>query len=105
MENKSYSLIDRIDYLEFRQNVLLLKQPSHKASIFFDLDISTFLKIREFSRDFSRKVTDGEKLTLINYEKSLINIWAPISTYPSSYLLIAKSLLDRDVYELLVKNS
>ena len=39
MENNSYTLVDRIDYLEFRQNLLILKQPCHKATVFFDLNI------------------------------------------------------------------
>lgn len=101
MKNDSYSLLDRIDFLEFRQNLLILKQPCHKASVFFDLDIETFLKLRDFSSDFSRRFVDGEKLTLNDYEKSLFNLWPPISTYPSSYLLIAKSLIDESVFKLL----
>ena len=52
MENNSYTLVDRIDYLEFRQNLLILKQPCHKATVFFDLNIDIYLEIREKTKEF-----------------------------------------------------
>ena len=80
MENNSYTLVDRIDYLEFRQNLLILKQPCHKATVFFDLNIDIYLEIRE-----------------------IIGIWPNISNYPSACSLIAKSLLDKDVFNLIAE--
>lgn len=105
MENNSYDILNRIDYLEFRQNLLILKEPCHKASIFFDLNIDIYLEMREFSNEFCKRITNGEKLTLHDYEKSIINIWPSIKTYPSSYSLIAKSLLDKNSFNLLINNS
>ena len=94
MENNSYTLVDRIDYLEFRQNLLILKQPCHKATVFFDLNIDIYLEIREKTKEFSEKIICGE---------GLIGIWPNISNYPSACSLIAKSLLDKDVFNLIAE--
>ena len=96
LENNSYTLVDRIDYLEFRQNLLILKQPCHKATVFFDLNIDIYLEIRE-------KIICGEGLKLYDYEKLIIGIWPNISNYPSACSLIAKSLLDKDVFNLIAE--
>lgn len=103
MENTTYNILNRLNYLEFRQNLLILKQPCHKVSIFFDLNIDIFTKMKDFSNDFSEKVRNGENLTLRDYEKSLVNIWPPLSSYPSSYSLIAQTLLDKKIFELIMK--
>ena len=95
MENNSYTLVDRIDYLEFRQNLLILKQPCHKATVFFDLNIDIYLEIREKTKEFSEKLYD--------YEKLIIGISPNISNYPSACSLIAKSLLDKDVFNLIAE--
>ena len=96
MENNSYTTSDRLDYLEFRQNLLILKQPCHKATVFFDLTIDIYLKMKEKSEEFSENVKNGKNLKLLDYEKMIIN-------YPSSCSLIAKSLLDKDVFQSIVE--
>ena len=96
MENNSYTLVDRIDYLEFRQNLLILKQPCH-------LNIDIYLEIREKTKEFSEKIICGEGLKLYDYEKLIIGIWPNISNYPSACSLIAKSLLDKDVFNLIAE--
>ena len=96
MENNSYTLVDRIDYLEFRQ-------PCHKATVFFDLNIDIYLEIREKTKEFSEKIICGEDLKLYDYEKLIIGIWPNISNYPSACSLIAKSLLDKDVFNLIAE--
>lgn len=103
MENTNYNILNRLNYLEFRQNLLILKQPCHKVSVFFDLNIDIFTKIKNFSNDFCKRIQDGENLTLKDYEKSLNNIWPPISSYPSSHTLIAQALLDKKIFELITK--
>ena len=103
MENNSYTLVDRINYLEFRQNLLILKQPCHKATVFFDLNIDIYLEIREKTNEFSEKIICGEGLKLYDYEKLIIGIWPNISNYPSACSLIAKSLLDKDVFNLIAE--
>ena len=103
LENNSYTTSDRLDYLEFRQNLLILKQPCHKATVFFDLTIDIYLKMKEKSEEISENVKNGKNLKLLDYEKMIINIWPNISNYPSSCSLIAKSLLDKDVFQSIVE--
>ncbi len=103
MENNSYNVSDRLDYLEFRQNILILKQPCHKAIVFFDLTIDIYLEMKEKSNEFSQKIRVGQKLNLSDYEKLIISIWPNISNYPSACSLIAKSLLDKDLFESIVE--
>lgn len=105
MENNAYDILNRLDYLEFRQNLLILKQPCHKASIFFDLNIDIYLEMKEFSKEFCKKIACGEKLTIHDYEKSITDIWPPIKSYPSSYSLIAKCLLDKNSFNFIINNS
>ena len=45
----------------------------------------------------------GEDLKLYDYEKLIIGIWPNISNYPSACSLIAKSLLDKDVFNLIAE--
>ena len=96
-------IYDRIDFLEFKQNILFLKQPQHSASIFYDLTLDDFLKIRDFTSLVEQKIDDGEKYTANDYEKGLFEIWAPIKNYPSSSTLVAKSLMSEDKFNSLFK--
>ena len=48
-------IYDRLDFIEFKQNLILLKQPQHKASVFFNLTLDDFLKIRDFTFEFESK--------------------------------------------------
>ncbi len=46
-------ICDKMDFIEFKQNILLLKQPQHRASIFYDLKLDDFIRIRDFTESFS----------------------------------------------------
>lgn len=94
-------IYDKIDFLEFKQNILFLKQPQHKASIFCELTLEDFLKIRDFTDNFSNKILNNERLTFSNYEVELFNIWPPIKSYPSSSKLVAKALMDKEAFDKL----
>ena len=50
-----------------------------------------------------KKIICGEGLKLYDYEKLIIGIWPNISNYPSACSLIAKSLLDKDVFNLIAE--
>lgn len=104
MENNSYSVLDQLDYLEFRQNLLILKEPCHKAIVFFDLDIGIYLEMKEKSKEFCEKISNGQNLNLLDYEKLLISIWPTIRNYPSAYSIIAKSLLDKKSFDIITNN-
>ena len=96
---------DKIEFMEFKQNILFFKQPQHKASIFSKLTLEDFLKIRDFTDNFSLRVLKNENLTLIDYEKELFNIWPPIKSYPSSSTLVAKALMKENVFDKLFQSS
>ena len=67
------------------------------------LNIDIYLEIREKTKEFSEKIRYGEGLKLYDYEKLIIGIWPNISNYPSACSLIAKSLLDKDVFNLIAE--
>lgn len=92
---------DRLDFIEFKQNILLLKQPQHKASIFYDLTLDDFLKIKSLTAKVSDIMTRGEKYTIYDFEKELFVIWPPIKSYPSSSTLVAKALMDTEYFDQL----
>lgn len=94
-------IYDRLDFIEFKQNILLLKQPQHKASIFADLTLDEFLKIRNFTLEVSNKVSSGEKYSLEQYEKGLFSICPLIKSYPSSSTLVAKTLMTIETFNTL----
>lgn len=94
---------DRLDFLEFKQNILLLKQPQHKASVFHELKLEDFLKIRDFSAEIEEKILSGIKVTISDYEKELFIIWPPIKMYPSASTLVAKALMSEDNFSTLFK--
>lgn len=94
-------IYDRIEFLEFKQSILFLKQPQHKASIFHDLSLDVFLQIRDFTKSISEKILEGEKYTIGEYEQKLFELWPPIKSYPSSSSLVAKALMSNEVFNSL----
>lgn len=92
---------DRIEFLEFKQNILLVKQPQHKASVFYELTLEDFLIIRDFTFEVESKIRNGEKYTIKDYENKLFEIWPPIRSYPSSSALVAKVLMNEDNFNFL----
>lgn len=98
-------IYDRIDFLEFKQNILFLKQPQHKASVFYELTLEDFLRIKDFTSSVEEKISNGQKYTITDYEKELFEIWAPIRSYPSSSTLVAKALMNEDNFNSLFKYS
>ena len=82
-------IYDRLDFIEFKQNLILLKQPQHKASVFYKLTLDDFLKIRDLTLNFENQIKSG----------------ARTSTYPSASTLIAKVLMSEDVFNSLFSSS
>lgn len=96
-------IYDKIDFLEFKQNIILLKQPQHKASVFYDLSLEDFLKIRDFTKEIEEKISTGDKITIDDYERGLFELWSPTRSYPVSSTLIAKILMSEENYNSLFK--
>ncbi len=94
-------IYDRIEFLEFKQSILFLKQPQHKAAIFEELSLECFLQIRDMTISVSEKIIAGEKYTIGEYEQKLFELWPPIKSYPSSSSLVAKALMSSDVFSSL----
>lgn len=94
-------IYDKIAFLEFKQNILFLKQPQHKASIFSELTLDTFLQIRELTNLVEEKISNGENYNLNEFEKELLEIWSAVKSYPYSPTLIAKSLMSTDSFNAL----
>lgn len=106
MESAYIRLIyDKMEFMEFKQNILFLKQPQHKASIFYDLKLDEFLKIRDFTIKFSNSILNNERVSISDYEKELFKIWPPIRSYPSSSTLVAKALMNNDNFEKLFQSN
>lgn len=94
-------IYDRLDFIEFKQNLILLKQPQHKASVFYKITLDNFLKIRDFTFEFESQIQSGIKLTISDYETKLFEICPLIKSYPSSSTLIAKVLMSEDIFSSL----
>lgn len=97
-------IYDRLDFLEFKQSILLLKQPQHKASIFNKLTLEDFLKIKNFTLSFEDMINAGNEYTIDDYERELFKIWSPIKSYPSSSTLVAKTLMSEVNFNSLFRN-
>ena len=94
-------IYDKLEFIEFKQNILLLKQPQHKASVFAQLTLDDFLKIRDYTQQIGLKIHRGEVLTISEYEENLYEICPILKTYTSSSTLVAKALLNQDDFDSL----
>ena len=94
-------IYDRLEFIEFKQNILLLKQPQHKASVFAQLTLYEFLKIRDYTQEIGLKIKLGEVLAISDYEKNLYEICPILKSYSSSATLVAKALLNQDDFDSL----
>ena len=102
MNEKNNNLVDRLDFMEFKQNILFLKPPQHSTQLFYELTLEDFLKIRDFTKEYSLKIQRGEFVSLSNFEKGLTDIWQPTKSYPLSASLIAKILMETNLYNQLI---
>lgn len=94
-------IYDRLEFIEFKQNILLLKQPQHKASVFAQLTLDDFLKIRDYTQEIGLKLNKGQIYTITEYEENLYKICPILRSYTFSSTLIAKVLLSQDNFNLL----
>lgn len=102
MNETNNNLIDRLDFLEFKQNIIFLKPPQHSIQLFYDLTLEDFLKIRDFTREYSLKIQNNELTSLNDFEKKLVDIWPPTKSYTLSASLIARILMGKDLYSKLI---
>ena len=98
-------IYDRLDFIEFKQNLIFLKQPQHKASVFSKLTLEDFLKIRDFTLEFENQIKSGLRTSISNYESKLFEICPLIKSYPSASTLIATVLMSEDIFNTLFSSS
>lgn len=92
---------DRLDFIEFKQNILFHKLPNHKADVFTKINIEEFLKMRELTIIFEKDIIRNKNKTKEDYEKELFEICEKIKPFPSSAKLVAKSLMNEKNYLIL----
>ena len=102
MDQNNKSLINRLDFIEFKQNIIFLKPPQHSTQLFYDLKLEDFLKIRDFTKEYSLIIESDNPTSLGDFEKKLINIWKPAKSYPLSASLIARILMEKNLYDKLI---
>lgn len=102
MDENNKNLVNRLDFIEFKQNIIFLKPPQHSTQLFYDLTLEDFLKIRDFTKEYSLIIENGKLASLNDFEKKLIDIWQPAKSYPLSASLIARVLLGKNLYAKLI---
>lgn len=102
MNENNKNLVDRLDFIEFKQNIIFLKPPQHSTQLFYELTLEDFLKIRDFTKEYSSKIEMAESTSLTDFEKKLFDIWPQAKSYPLSASLIAKALMGKILYTKLI---
>lgn len=95
------NLLDRLEFIEFKQQVLLLKQPNHTVSVFANLSLNEYFKIKDYVNKFEKTLNNSNYYTFKEFENGLYELSPPIKTYPGSSMLIAKILMDIKNFDLL----
>ena len=102
MSDNNKNVLDRLDFIEFKENLIFLKPPQHSAQLFYELTLEDFLKIRGFTNEYIMKIENNENVSLSDFEKKLIDIWQPAKSYPLSASLIARILMGNFLYNKLI---
>ena len=102
MDENNKNLVNRLDFIEFKQHIIFLKPPQHRTQLFYDLTLEDFLKIRDFTKEYSLTIENDKLASLSDFEKKLINIWQPAKSYPLSASLIARVLMGKNLYAKLI---
>ncbi|MDU7904562.1 MAG: hypothetical protein E7J33_03240 [Peptostreptococcaceae bacterium] len=87
-------LLSRVEFIEFKQQVLLLKHPSHKATVFAELTLYEFLSIRDYVENFEYYLENGHKFDFKSFESGLYDLIPKLKAYPESSVLISKILMN-----------
>lgn len=102
MSENNKNLVDRLDFIEFKQNIIFLKPPQHSTQLFYELTLEDFLKIKDFTKEYSLRIENDEFTSFGDFEKKLIDIWQPAKSYPLSASLIARVLMGKNLYSRLI---
>ncbi|MFI3210394.1 MAG: hypothetical protein R3Y64_05015 [Peptostreptococcaceae bacterium] len=94
-------IYDKLDFLQFKQNILFHKLPQHKVDIFLNMTIDEFITIRDFTLEFEEN-TSSDNFNLNFYENEVKRLWPTSKSFPLSSYLIAKSLLNQNTYNKLI---
>ena len=58
-------IYDRLDFIEFKQNLILLNQSQNKTSLFYKLTLDDFLKIKDLTLQFESQVKSGLQISFL----------------------------------------
>lgn len=103
--NIDTSLLNRLEFIEFKQHVLFLKQPNHKVKVFSDLSLDEYLKIKDYVNKFEELLKLNNSLSFKDFTNGLYDICPRIKTYSESSVLIAKILMGYNNYDLLFSHN
>lgn len=103
--NIDANLLSRLEFIEFKQQVLLLKQPNHRVNVFANLSLVDFLNIKEYVKKFEGTMLECEAYCFKDFELGLYEICPLIKTYPGSSILIARILMSLENYDLLFSSN
>ena len=98
-------IYDRLDFIEFKQNLIFLNESQPKTSIFYKLTLDDFLKIRDLTLQFENQVNSGLKRSILDYEGELIKVCPLIKSYQSMTKPIAKILMRENIFNSLFSSS
>ncbi|GAA0710742.1 hypothetical protein GCM10008904_22640 [Paraclostridium ghonii] len=91
--NIDNDLTSRLDFIEFKQQILLLKHPSHKATVFAELSLYDFLSIKKYVSNFEYFLDNGYNFDFKSFESGLYELNPQLKNYPESSVLISKVLM------------
>lgn len=103
--NFDNNLLSRIEFIEFKQKILLLKNPSHKVSIFAELELYDFLSIKDYVKNFEFRLENEYKLDFKDFELGLYKLFPNLKRYPDSAVLICKILMNLSNYNKLFNSN
>lgn len=104
MDDSNDYLFSMLTFLEFKQNILFLKPPEHKVEIFCSMTLDDFKRIKQFVDEYSFKIKNSQNFSLYNFSQQLSSIWEPAKLYPIASNLIAKLLMDENIYNKLLSH-
>ena len=94
-------IYDRLDFIEFKQNLIILNQSQNKTSLFYKLTLDDFLKIKDLTLQFESQVKSGLQISFLDYESELFKVCPLIKSYQSISKSIAKLLMNENVFNSL----
>ena len=84
--NINTSLLNRLEFIEFKQHILFLKQPNHKVKVFSDLSLDEYLNIKDYVNTLQFVDADiiGKNHVLLDFKNNK-ELYEKCDEYKDSY--------------------